>query len=140
MQAEFDFVVKANMPSLEADVCREIRKFKDLLKTKEQKLGIKEDFPVHHMNLSNPYMSQPMFPGIQNNFYPEEYEIISPTQAKEVKSENSVRYSSTLFDLVNVEFVLGDLERESTDVIVNLNDEYLSCTNQTSQQIIKVGG
>lgn len=56
------------------------------------------------------------------------------------KSPNQTRYSTKLFDKVDLEFVHGQLYNEDGCVLVNLNDEYLQNTNKTSRELIAAGG
>ena len=56
------------------------------------------------------------------------------------QSQNRTCYSTKLFDKIDLELVHGTLYNESTNVLVNLNDEFLQSSNQTSQELIVAGG
>ena len=53
--------------------------------------------------------------------------------------ENYMGYSLTMDNLL-VQLVHGELAREASDVIVNFNDEKLSCTNYQSTKLIDAAG
>jgi hypothetical protein len=53
-------------------------------------------------------------------------------------SQNKTGYTLPLGNL-EIQLVKGELFRENSDVIVNLNDDRLTCTNITSQKLMKAG-
>jgi hypothetical protein len=53
-------------------------------------------------------------------------------------AENFLGYILPL-DNFEIQLVKGELHKETSDVIVNLNDEKLSCTNISSKKLIEAG-
>lgn len=53
--------------------------------------------------------------------------------------ENYMGYSLTMGNFL-IQLVHGELAREASDVIVNFNDEKLSCTNYQSTKLIDAAG
>lgn len=75
--------------------------------------------------------------------FEENYEILKSSEFPKPSNKrlnNQVRHKFKVDDKLDIEFVRGELANEETNVIVNLNDEVLSCQGSVSQQLIAVGG
>ena len=52
------------------------------------------------------------------------------------QNEDNILGYTLALDNFDIQLVKGELHKERSDVIVNLNDEKLSCTNISSQKLI----
>ena len=55
------------------------------------------------------------------------------------QNDYNILYYTLALDNFEIQLVRGELHKERSDVIVNLNDEKLSCTNISSQKLIDAG-
>jgi hypothetical protein len=55
------------------------------------------------------------------------------------QNDDNILYYTLDLKNFEIQLVRGELHKERSDVIVNLNDEKLSCTNISSQKLIDAG-